>query len=82
MPHPRFETGKLLAWLLLQRHTLSLRMVSFPLFQSGYITAQWRSAAMKTRVNTEQIPPTHAKFPPVSSMHKTFPVTPSGWVVM
>ena len=36
--------------------------------------------AIKTRVKTDEDAPTHAKFPPVSSLHKTVPVTPLGWV--
>ena len=36
--------------------------------------------AIKTRVKTDEDAPTHAKFPPVSSLHRTVPVTPSGWV--
>ena len=36
--------------------------------------------AIKTRVKTDEDAPTQAKFPPVSSLHRTVPVTPSGWV--
>ena len=36
--------------------------------------------AIKTRVKTDEDAPTHAKFPPVSSLHRTVPVTPLGWV--
>ena len=36
--------------------------------------------AIKTRVKTDEDTPTHAKFPPVSSLHRTVPVTPLGWV--
>ena len=36
--------------------------------------------AINTRVKTDEDAPTHAKFPPVSSLHRTVPVTPSGWV--
>ena len=35
---------------------------------------------MVTKVNTEEAPPTHAKFPLVSNLHNTVPVTPTGWV--
>ena len=36
--------------------------------------------ATAEKVNADAAAPTHAKFPPVSSLHKIVPVSPSGWV--
>ena len=35
---------------------------------------------MATKVITEDVPATHARFPPVSNLHKTVPIVPPGWV--
>ena len=32
------------------------------------------------KVKTDEAAPTHEKFPPVSSRHRTDPVAPSGWL--
>ena len=36
--------------------------------------------AIAASVTIEEAAPVHARFPPVSSLHKAVPVTPSGWV--
>ena len=63
-------------WVLKLQHTFSLRMVNFPLPPTGYITFKYRSAAIATRVKTEEEAPTHAMVP--CAMQKTLPVTPPG----
>ena len=34
---------------------------------------------MATRVTIEEALPTHARFPPVTNLHRSIPVSPSGW---
>ena len=63
-------------WVLKLQHTFSLRMVNFPLPPTGYITFEYRSVAIATRVKTEEKAPTHAMVP--CAMQKTLPVTPPG----
>ena len=36
--------------------------------------------AIAASVTIEEVAPIHATFPPVNNLHKTVPVTPSGWV--
>lgn len=36
--------------------------------------------AIATKVTIEEDPPIHAIFPSVSTLHRTVPITPSGWI--
>jgi len=51
-----------------------------PTFPAGYITAKYRSAAIATKVTTEEVAAVHARNPPDTILHRTVPIVPPGWV--
>jgi len=57
-------------------------LVGLPTLPVGLITAKYRSAAIATKVNTEEAA-IQGRFPLVIMIfHKTDPAIPSGWVAV